>query len=80
MYMRILSSFLTQYWQAQSFLNILLVLGDTQQLGLRRRAVCQPAFAILAHGAHSVLLCGGTDIGFRSTVMDLRANLLGGLQ
>ena len=30
MYTRILSPLLTQYWQAQQFFNILLILGDAQ--------------------------------------------------
>jgi hypothetical protein len=77
---RILSPFLTQYWQAQQLLNILLFLGDAQQLCLCRRAICQPAFAILAHGAHAILLRSGSNVSFRCAIMDLRADLIGGQQ
>ena len=57
-----------------------LVLGDAQQLRLRRRAIRQPAFAVLAHRAHAVSLRGGADVGFRCAVMDLCTDLFGGQQ
>ena len=57
-----------------------LFLGHAQQFCLRRGAVGQPALAVFAHGAHAVMLGGDADFGFGRAVMDLGADLVGGLQ